>query len=128
MLQPGVALVVTQDGRGDRPDLTEQRMRNPQYAQAVDEILTGAGRARAGKPEALPVFGEPARAITRNAIVIGVGFLPLLAAPLVPYKTVGFFLATIMAVSGLGTLLILPAMATLLQKWLFRKEMKAKEK
>ncbi len=65
------------------------------------------------------VFGEPARAITRNVIVIAVGFLPLLAAPLIPYKTVGVFLATILAVSGVGTLFILPALVTLLRKKLF---------
>ncbi len=67
------------------------------------------------------IFGEPAAAITRNAIVVAVGFLPLLAAPLVPYKTVGFFLAAIMAVSGIGTLLILPALVTMLQRFLFRR-------
>lgn len=67
------------------------------------------------------VFGEPARAITRNVIVIAVGFLPLLAAPLVPYKTVGVFLATILAVSGIGTLIILPALVTVFEKWLFPK-------
>jgi len=65
------------------------------------------------------VFGEPARAITRNVIVISVGFLPLLFAPLVPYKTVGVFLATILTVSGVGTLIILPALVRLLQKRLF---------
>ncbi|MBN2581767.1 MAG: MMPL family transporter, partial [Planctomycetes bacterium] len=68
---------------------------------------------------AVPVFGEPARAITRNIIVIAVGFLPLLAAPLMPYKTVGIFLATILMVSGVGTLIILPALVKLLQKRLF---------
>jgi uncharacterized protein len=55
------------------------------------------------------VFGEPARAITRNAVVIAIGFMPLLAAPLVPYMTVGAFLASIMAVSAIVTLLMLPA-------------------
>lgn len=55
------------------------------------------------------VFEEPARAITRNAIVISLGFLPLLAAPLVPYITVGIFLASIMALSAVVTLLMLPA-------------------
>ena len=55
------------------------------------------------------VFREPACAITRNAIVIAVGFLPLLAAPLVPYITVGAFLASIMAASAVVTLLALPA-------------------
>lgn len=55
------------------------------------------------------MFAEPARAITRNALVIALGFTPLLLAPLVPYITVGAFLATIMAVSCLVTLFVLPA-------------------
>ncbi|MBD3272083.1 MAG: MMPL family transporter [Elusimicrobia bacterium] len=61
---------------------------------------------------ALLMFQEPARAITRNALVIAIGFLPLLAAPLIPYKTVGFFMFAIMLVSGIGTLFILPALLT----------------
>jgi len=68
------------------------------------------------------MFQEPAVAISRNAIIISVGFTPLLFAPLVPYKTVGFFLATIMAVSWLATLFILAALITGLQKYLFNKE------
>ncbi len=55
------------------------------------------------------VFEEPARAITRNAVVISFGFLPLLTASLVPYITVGIFLASIMAASAVITLLMLPA-------------------
>jgi predicted RND superfamily exporter protein len=70
------------------------------------------------------MFQEPAMAISRNAIIISIGFTPLLFAPLVPYKTVGFFLATIMAASWLGTLFILAALITALQKWLFKKEEK----
>jgi hypothetical protein len=65
------------------------------------------------------VFGEPARAIWRNVIVIAVGFLPLLFAPLVPYKTVGVLMATILVVAGLATLLILPALTRLLENLLF---------
>ncbi|MBU0965443.1 MAG: MMPL family transporter [Proteobacteria bacterium] len=68
------------------------------------------------------MFEEPARAISKNVIVIAVGFTPLLAAPLVPYKTVGVFLASIMAASGLATMIILPALITLLQKFLFKNE------
>ncbi len=67
------------------------------------------------------MFEEPARAISRNVIVIAIGFTPLLLAPLVPYKTVGIFLASIMAISGLATMLILPALITILQDWLFPK-------
>jgi predicted RND superfamily exporter protein len=65
------------------------------------------------------VFSEPARAIARNAVVLGVGFLPLLAAPLMPYKTVGVFIAAILLAAGLASLLVLPALITVLEKWLF---------
>jgi uncharacterized protein len=65
------------------------------------------------------VFGEPARAITRNALVVGVGFLPLLAAPLMPYKTVGFFIAAILSLAGVATLVLLPALVRVLEPWLF---------
>ena len=58
-------------------------------------------------------------AISRNAIIIAVGFTPLLLAPLVPYRTVGFFIATIMAVSWLATLFILPALLTMWEKAAF---------
>lgn len=58
------------------------------------------------------MFTGPGRAIIRNAIVVAVGFLPLLAAPLVPYKTVGFFMFAIMTISGLATLFILPSMVS----------------
>jgi predicted RND superfamily exporter protein len=68
------------------------------------------------------MFQEPAMAISRNAIIISIGFTPLLFAPLVPYKTVGFFLATIMAASWIGTLFILAALITGLQKFLFKHE------
>ncbi|HET97728.1 MAG TPA: RND transporter [Desulfurivibrio alkaliphilus] len=66
------------------------------------------------------IFAEPSRAITRNVIVVSVGFVPLLAAPLVPYKTVGFFIAAILAVSGLATMFMLPATLRLLERRLFK--------
>jgi len=66
------------------------------------------------------MFGEPARAISRNVIVIAIGFLPLLAAPLIPYKTVGIFLCAIMVLSGAVTLLILPAIIKLSERALFK--------
>lgn len=65
------------------------------------------------------IFEEPARAIARNAIVIAFGFTPLFLAALVPYITVGAFMASIMAVSGLATLLLLPALMSLGAKWFF---------
>lgn len=55
------------------------------------------------------MFGEPGRAIARNAVVISLGFLPLVASSLTPYVTVGFFFALLMAFSTLATLFLLPA-------------------
>jgi predicted RND superfamily exporter protein len=65
------------------------------------------------------LFGEPARAISRNIIVIAVGFLPLLAAPLIPYKTVGVFFSAILGLSGIATLVILPSLIEVFHKRLF---------
>jgi hypothetical protein len=65
------------------------------------------------------VFGEPARAISRNVIVVGVAFLPLLFAPLVPYQTVGIFIAAILFTAGVASLFVLPAAISLLEGWLF---------
>ncbi|MDT8449651.1 MAG: MMPL family transporter [Wenzhouxiangellaceae bacterium] len=67
------------------------------------------------------LFGEPARAISRNVIILGAGFLPLLAAPLVPYQTVGIFIASIIFAAGVITLVLLPALMSVLQRPLFRK-------
>ena len=66
------------------------------------------------------MFQEPARAITRNAIVITFGFLPLLGATLTPYITVGTFFATLMMFSFLTTLILLPAVMRLWGKTLFK--------
>ena len=73
---------------------------------SFDEAVTG-------------VFEEPARAIARNAIVIAIGFTPLFFAPLVPYITVGAFMAAIMALSGVTTLVVLPAIISWAGPWLF---------
>jgi predicted RND superfamily exporter protein len=73
--------------------------------------------------KAIPLmFEEPARAISRNAIVIAVGFLPLLLSPLVPYNTVGMFLAAIMIISCLTTLVILPILMTYMKRFLFKSD------
>jgi len=70
--------------------------------------------------ETLPAaFGEPARAITRNVLVVGLGFMPLLITPLVPYQVVGILLSSILVLAGIATLVILPALIHLFEPWLF---------
>jgi hypothetical protein len=56
------------------------------------------------------MFGEPGRAIARNALVIVMGFLPMVFATLTPYKTVGAFFALLMTFSALTTLILLPGL------------------
>jgi len=51
--------------------------------------------------------------------VIAIGFTPLFFAPLVPYITVGAFMAAIMALSGVTTLILLPAILSWAGPWLF---------
>ncbi|MFC1752261.1 RND family transporter [Thermoproteota archaeon] len=67
------------------------------------------------------LFRGPGRAIIRNALVVAIGFLPLLAAPLIPYRTVGFFMFSIMAVSSVATLFILPSIISLMPGTIFAK-------
>jgi hypothetical protein len=55
------------------------------------------------------MYQSTAQAIWRNVLVISVGFMPLFFASLVPYITVGSFFFAIMLVSGITTLILLPA-------------------
>ena len=88
------------------------------FVQRLREMVDKQGSFE----KAIPLmFEQPARAISRNAIVIAIGFLPLLLSPLVPYNTVGMFLAAIMIISCLTTLVILPILMTYLKGFLFNK-------
>lgn len=62
----------------------------------------------------------PGVAILRNAIILLVGFLVLLFAPLTPYMNVGGFIAAIMLLSSLTTLFFLPALIKTFEKHLFK--------
>jgi len=53
---------------------------------------------------------RPGRGIVRNAVLFALGFAVMAFAALTPYITVGAFVAAIMLLSSLSTLLILPAL------------------
>ncbi|MBF0276335.1 MAG: MMPL family transporter [SAR324 cluster bacterium] len=74
------------------------------FAKAYEEISDGT-----------------ARAIWRNVLVISIGFMPLFFAGLVPYITVGSFFFAIMLVSGVSTLILLPAIVNAGEQWLLKK-------
>ncbi len=77
--------------------------RNNDFNESFNEIFEGAGRA-----------------ISRNVIVIAIGFIPMMFSTLVPYITVGSFFLAIMVVSGLVTMLLLPALSNIFKKSLFK--------
>ncbi|KAA3604387.1 MAG: RND transporter [Calditrichaeota bacterium] len=66
------------------------------------------------------LFESTGRAISRNVMIIAIGFLPLFFATLVPYKTVGTFFFLIMMMSGFATLFILPSISNVFSKSLFK--------
>ncbi len=66
------------------------------------------------------IFEGTGRAIARNVLVISIGFVPMLFSTLVPYITVGSFFLAIMIVSGLVTMLLLPALTQMFKKTLFK--------
>ncbi|UCG61446.1 MAG: MMPL family transporter [Candidatus Zixiibacteriota bacterium] len=57
------------------------------------------------------IFEGAGRAISRNVMVIAIGFIPMMFSTLVPYITVGSFFLAIIVVSGLVTMLLLPALS-----------------
>jgi predicted RND superfamily exporter protein len=80
------------------------------------------------KETAPKVFGEPALAISRNVLVVALGFLPLMVARLIPYKITAALLFGILTTSGVVTLLFLPALLTIAERWFFgKKTVAAKE-
>lgn len=70
--------------------------------------------------ETVPMmFDAPARAISRNVLVIAIGFLPMLLSSLVPYRTTSLLLSSIMLLSGMLTLVGMPAIITLASRRFF---------
>ncbi len=67
----------------------------------------------------LEMFGEPAIAICRSTITIFAACLPLVILPLVPYRTTGWLIIAVLCASLVGTLILMPALLTLLKKKLF---------
>jgi hypothetical protein len=84
--------------------------RNQNFKESFNEIFEGAGRA-----------------ITRNVLVIAIGFVPMMFSNLVPYITVGTFFLAIMIVSGLVTMLLLPSLARTFSRTLFPSAEKKKK-
>jgi predicted RND superfamily exporter protein len=64
--------------------------------------------------------GEPALAIFRNAMIIALGFSPMVIATLTPYVTVGLFFGALAFFAGITTLFFLPALIGTFRKVLLK--------
>ena len=61
---------------------------------------------------------RPGKGIIRNAVLFAAAFSVMMAAPLTPYVAVGAFIVSMMLISALLTLLLLPALIMLGRRWL----------
>ncbi|OGG46603.1 MAG: hypothetical protein A3F84_00600 [Candidatus Handelsmanbacteria bacterium RIFCSPLOWO2_12_FULL_64_10] len=67
--------------------------------------------------------GRPGRGIVRNAVLFALGFSSMVFAALTPYITVGLFMAAIMLLSSLATLIYLPALVSLFRGRFLKKDL-----
>jgi hypothetical protein len=63
---------------------------------------------------------RPGKGIMRNAVLFALGFSVMIFAALTPYITVGFFMMAVMILSAVTTIIYLPALIYLFQKWLIK--------
>ena len=63
--------------------------------------------------------GRPGKGIMRNAVLFAAAFSVMMFAPLTPYVVVGAFIVSMMLLSALLTILLIPALVMLGRRWLF---------
>ena len=97
---------------------------------AVDFAIHFVGRLRLRRAEVRDsesladslawTAARPGKGIMRNALLFAAAFSVMLFAPLTPYVTVGAFIVSMMLLSAIMTIIYLPALITLAQRWLFK--------
>ncbi|MBI4715936.1 MAG: MMPL family transporter [Nitrospirae bacterium] len=92
---------------------------------AIDFAIHFVGRFReryAEEPHVekalLWTASRPGKGILRNAVLFAVAFSVMILAPLTPYITVGLFIVSMMLLSAVISLVGLPALITIFQKYL----------
>ena len=81
------------------------------YRQRAAELHPGRTLSTAERDDALRwTIQWPGKGIVRNALMFAVAFAVMLAAPLTPYVTVGAFIVSMMSLSALSSLTLLPAL------------------
>lgn len=81
------------------------------YRQRCEEFAPGRVLTDAERADTLRwVIEWPGKGIARNALMFAVAFSVMLAAPLTPYITVGAFIVSMMMLSALASVTLLPAL------------------
>lgn len=81
------------------------------YRQRAEEVGGGLPLQPEQREQVLQwVIQWPGKGVVRNALMFAVAFAVMLAAPLTPYVTVGAFIVSMMSVSALASLTLLPAL------------------
>ncbi len=81
-------------------------------------FVAAGGGGQALADTLLWTVARPGRGVIRNAVLFASGFFVMLFASLTPYITVGAFMAAMMLLSAVATLLYLPALITVFGRWL----------
>lgn len=68
---------------------------------------------------------RPGKGIMRNAVLFAAAFSAMIFAPLTPYVTVGLFIASMMFLSALMSIIFLPALIVMFKGWLFKEQFMA---
>lgn len=81
------------------------------YREQCQAIGGGAALSDEQRAQALAwTIRWPGKGIVRNALMFAVAFAVMLAAPLTPYITVGAFIVSMMTLSALASLTLVPAL------------------
>jgi predicted RND superfamily exporter protein len=81
------------------------------YRQRCEDTSPGRRLTDAERAQNLQwVVQWPGKGIVRNALMFAVAFAVMLAAPLTPYITVGAFIVSMMTLSALASVTLLPAL------------------
>ncbi|MBI5970952.1 MAG: MMPL family transporter [Deltaproteobacteria bacterium] len=78
------------------------------------------GNGKGLKDALLWTASRPGKGIMKNAILFAGAFSVMLFAPLTPYITVGAFIVSMMVLSSVFTLVLLPALILTFKGWLFK--------
>ncbi|MEW5807064.1 MAG: MMPL family transporter, partial [Acidobacteriota bacterium] len=89
------------------------------FISRFKQRMTHAYKSESLTESLLWTSARPGKGIMRNAFLFATAFSVMLFASLTPYITVGAFIVSMMMISALLTIMLMPALISLLKGWLF---------